>query len=266
MTTETNMTEARKTNVKVALISHTAGFLTKGVETRLEKLGIDTAFLGDDIKLIEEYRDKTELYVLYVDETVEEMTECLVFLKDIAGDTDRRIIIIGEKEHIETALGSIPSTLVHKTFLRPLDMDQFLKCVENYVKDNAGENRKKHILIVDDDITYMRMIYDWLRDKYHVGMASSGVQAITWLAKNKADLVLLDYEMPVANGPQVLQMLRGDSEKGDIPVMFLTGKGDRESVMSVLSLKPVDYLLKTIDKEALLEKLGAFFEKTRKPF
>ena len=94
-------------------------------------------------------------------------------------------------------------------------------------------------------------------------MVASGVQAIRYLAKNKVDLVLLDYEMPVTNGPMVLEMLRSESDSGNIPVMFLTGKNDRDSVMSVLDLKPVDYLLKTIDKESLIAKLNEFFSRTR---
>ena len=65
----------------------------------------------------------------------------------------------------------------------------------------------------------------------------------------------------MANGPQVLQMLKNESETGQIPVMFLTGHGDKKSVMSVIDLKPADYLLKTIDKKTLLMKLDAFFEK-----
>lgn len=92
-------------------------------------------------------------------------------------------------------------------------------------------------------------------------MASNGVQAISYLAKNRADLILLDYEMPIANGPQVLSMLKNDSDTGQIPVMFLTGHGDKESVLSVVGLSPVDYLLKTIDKNSLLEKLKHFFAK-----
>ncbi|MBP8969760.1 MAG: response regulator [Lachnospiraceae bacterium] len=87
----------------------------------------------------------------------------------------------------------------------------------------------------------------------------SGVQAISYLAKNKADLILLDYEMPVANGPQVLSMLKNDSEMKQIPVMFLTGHGDKESVLSVVGLSPVDYLLKTIDQDTLLSKIDTFF-------
>ena len=67
--------------------------------------------------------------------------------------------------------------------------------------------------------------------------------------------------MPISNGPQVLSMLKNESETGNIPVMFLTGHGDKESVLSVIGLNPVDYLLKTIDRNSLLEKLKQFFEK-----
>ena len=54
-------------------------------------------------------------------------------------------------------------------------------------------------------------------------------------------------------------MLRSDEETKGIPVMFLTGKSDKESVMAVVALKPEGYFLKTIHKEELLEKLKEFF-------
>ena len=127
-----------------------------------------------------------------------------------------------------------------------------------YAQYEAGEF-KKNILIVDDDPNYMGLIREWLKGKYKVFMANSGMQAIKWLGKNKADLILLDHEMPVTSGPQVLEMLRSESETRTIPVMFLTGKGDKESVMQVLSLKPEGYFLKNISREELLEKLDEFF-------
>ena len=48
--------------------------------------------------------------------------------------------------------------------------------------------------------------------------------------------------------------------------MFLTGKGDKESVMAVVSLQPEGYFLKTIGKEELLEKLEDYFVTHRKQF
>ena len=182
-------------------------------------------------------------------------------MKDIIQDRDIGLLMIGEDEFFDSAKKSIPEQLVTERFPRPLDIEKLVKRIAAYLDENTGDKRKKTVLIVDDDINYMRAVYGWLKGEYHVGMASNGVQAIGYLAKNKADLILLDYEMPIANGPQVLSMLKNDSETGQIPVMFLTGHGDRESVMSVIGLSPVDYLLKTIDKETLLAKLDAFFKK-----
>jgi len=103
------------------------------------------------------------------------------------------------------------------------------------------------------------MVREWLKGSYKVSMANSGLQAIKWLGKNHADLILLDHEMPVTSGPQVLEMLRNDPETSSIPVMFLTGKGDKESVMKVVALRPEGYFLKTIQKEELLAKLQEYF-------
>ena len=87
--------------------------------------------------------------------------------------------------------------------------------------------------------------------------------AITFLAKNEIDLILLDYEMPITTGPQVLEMLRSEENTAKIPVMFLTNKGDKESVMNVLGLKPEKYLLKTMSKSELLGQIDEFFEKEK---
>ena len=86
----------------------------------------------------------------------------------------------------------------------------------------------------------------------------------TYLATNRPDLILLDYEMPVTTGPQVLEMIRSESKTSDIPVIFLTGKGDKESVMKVVSLKPNGYLLKTMKKDELLKSVADFFMSNKK--
>ena len=244
---------------RVLVISATDSFLAKSLVDKLVEGKIPASFVHMNIKEIAKVRDETVLMIIFIAEETEEETETLVYLKDMAQDLDCRMILIGDESECDRAMTSIPEVLVLERFKRPLIMDELTKCIYRYMEDNTGENRKKTVLIVDDDITYMRTVYEWLKDRYHVGMAPNGVQAISYLARNKADLVLLDYEMPIANGPQVLEMLRDDSETGHIPVMFLTGHGDRESVMSVVGLKPTDYLLKTIDKEKLLQKLDDFF-------
>lgn len=248
---------------KVLIISATDSFLAKSLMSKLSGAGITTAFSHAKIKEIEKFTEAMELVILFMNEELLELPETLVYLKDLIQDKDKGLILIGEDTEYDVVKKSIPEQCVTEWFRRPLDIDKLIKGVSVYLDENTGEKRKKTVLIVDDDITYMRTVYEWLKADYHVGMASNGVQAISYLAKNKADLILLDYEMPIANGPQVLSMLRDDSETGQIPVMFLTGHDDRESVLSVVGLSPVDYLLKTIDKATLLSKLEAFFYKKK---
>ena len=86
------------------------------------------------------------------------------------------------------------------------------------------------------------------------------MNAITFLGKKHVDLILLDYEMPVASGLQVFEMLKAEPATASIPVIFLTAKDDRETVMKVLAAKPEKYLLKTMDPEELVESVNNFFK------
>ncbi len=249
---------------KVLVVSATDSFLAKSLMTKLESVGVFSAFSHADIKEIEDHADSTELMILFLSEDIVEKANTLVYLKDLIMDKEIGLILIGVADEYEKVKETIPEQDISKWFERPIDIDVLMKTVEKYLDENSEEKRKKTVLIVDDDITYMRTVYEWLKSKYHVGMASNGVQAISYLAKTKADLVLLDYEMPVANGPQVLSMLKSDTETGQIPVMFLTGHGDKDSVLSVVGLSPVDYLLKTIDRTTLLNKIDTFFKSQKK--
>ena len=248
------------TKGKILVISPTESFLAKGLVSKINAERLNAVLLNGQIKEIDPLREETELIIIFLSENMEDMTKTFVYLKDMASDLDRKIIVIGDEAEYDLIKKTIPETLILEWFKRPLNTDDLIKAVRKYMEENTGENRKKTVLIVDDDITYMRTVYEWLKNDYHVGMAANGVQAISYLARNKADLILLDYEMPIANGPQVLGMLKNDTETGNIPVMFLTGHGDVESVLSVVGLKPADYLLKTIDKTTLLNKLKDFFK------
>ncbi len=248
---------------KVVIIGTSDSFLAKSLVTKLERSDISSEFTLANIKELEKHTEEMELAILFMSEELETMPETLVFLKDTIQDRDRGLLLIGEETQYEFVKKTIPEENITEFFKRPLDIERLVKRVCTYFDENTGDKRKKTVLIVDDDITYMRTVFEWLKGSYHVGMAPNGVQAISYLAKHKADLVLLDYEMPVANGPQVLSMLKNDSETGQIPVMFLTGHGDKDSVLSVVGLNPADYLLKTIDKATLLKKLDDFFKKRK---
>ena len=103
-----------------------------------------------------------------------------------------------------------------------------------------------------------------LEDKYQVIPVNSSEMAIKYLALNIPDLILLDYEMPIVDGRQFMQMIREDTEFQNIPIIFLTGKNDAQTVMDVMSLKPNGYLLKSMDAQKLHAAIDDFFKKQTK--
>lgn len=138
-----------------------------------------------------------------------------------------------------------------------------LSMVRDFLEKNNEENalRKKKIMIVDDSEFIRNKITELLEADYDMLAADSSISAIKMIAINRPDLVLLDYEMPVCNGVQTLEMIRSDADIADIPVIFLTGRGDRESVQKAMSLKPEGYLLKTLPDARIKEVIDEFFAK-----
>ena len=246
-------------NSKVLIISTTETFTVRGLATKLKSVGVESAYAPPRVNDIGPKVEDCQLIILYTDEKMAEAVDVLVYLKDCCAEKNKMVMVIGSTDEYNTVSKNLPEKCIYKFFERPLDMEKFLDAVEEYYSDVTKRSRRKNILIVDDDVTYMSMIMDWLKDSYRVSMANSGMQAITWLANNEPDLILLDYEMPVTTGPQVLEMIRSDVKTADIPVMFLTGKGDKASIMKVLAFKPAGYLLKSIDRKGLHENLENFF-------
>ena len=244
---------------KIMLIGEKESFLIRVLMKKITEAGFEPFFAVPKVNAIAAGLEKADLVTYYLDNAEKVKPDIMHYLGDRLSETGKRMILIGEKNDAEETMRYIAGDLILATFIRPLEADKYIKAVtEEITAVNSGINRKS-ILIIDDDPTFLGMIRGWLKNDYKVAMATSGAQGIQWLGANKADLILLDYEMPVVSGPQVLEMLRSETAFANIPVFFLTGKSDKESVMKVLSLKPQNYLLKSIGREQLLEQLAEFF-------
>lgn len=123
-------------------------------------------------------------------------------------------------------------------------------------EETADGGEKKHILVVDDDRTILKMLKTALSDKYDVTTMVNGVVVEKFLEAKKVDLIILDYEMPIETGADVFRKIKKNPKAAHIPVCFLTGVSEREKIMEVMSLKPHGYLLKPIDMDMLLATIS----------
>lgn len=247
----------------ILLLSQGATFMVDAISKNLTAAGYNIIHVAPKMEEISAHQNDALVYVFYLGDFVGEIKDVLIYLKDLCMERDTLLILIGNPAELSTVEQTIPAALVAARFERPFDFKKLIDELDRLEQANSDNARKKNILLVDDDGTFLKMVKGWLTPEYRVTIVSSGVQALMYIADNTPDLILLDYEMPVTNGPQVLEMIRSETKVGSIPVIFLTGKGDRESVMKVMEFKPDGYLLKSIDKNALLKALDKFFEKKR---
>ncbi len=232
-------------------------FYLRGLVKRLFEEQIPAFLVSSQINDIEAHWNEANLICLYIDsEDVDDTLEH--YLIDKMVDTNKRCIIIGNQNKYDFIMAE-GASLVYGVLPEPLDYHYLAQIVNDFNHKVSNNELKKSILIVDDDPVFMGLVHDWLKDLYNVSMVNSGMRAIKWLASNKTDLILLDYEMPITDGRQVLEMLRNDEDTKNIPVFFLTGKDDEESVVAVMSLKPQGYLLKKIRKEEFIDRIKLFF-------
>ncbi len=153
--------------------------------------------------------------------------------------------------------------LLEETIATSIGAENAMAEIKKYLEKHEAEVKKK-ILVVDDSDVMLQAMKRLLEETYSVSLAKSGVAAIRSMTLDKPDLVLLDYEMPVCNGKQVLEMIRAEEELANTPVIFLTGRTDRESVRNVVALKPAGYLPKSMKSEDIKKNIKAYFDKIEK--
>lgn len=243
----------------VLIVSHTKSFIVSSLSSQLELLGHNVFSAQDSPNEIGKVKEDIHLLLLNAEDVD---MDGLVYMKDKAIEENIPIYAIGDMNEMRDVRASIPEQFIKREFLRPINVKDIVEIADNYLKKEAG-NLKKKILVVDDSGAVLRNVKAWLQDKYQVIVANSGAMAIKYLAMNHPDLILLDYEMPVCDGKQVLEMIRAESEFSAIPVIFLTGKNDRESVLSVSALKPEGYLLKSMPPAQIVQTIDDFFEKRK---
>lgn len=249
------MSEGQK---RLVLVVMQYSVVVKGIERKLSDAGYKASILSENFEQIMDLAGTTDLFILYLPSDIVDKGDKLTvlsFICDKVNKSGRNMIIIGEEKDHDDLFNKVPVIGDYAWLDRPIEMESLRPAIENAVSGIGAESEKKRILIVDDDPSYAKMVKEWIKDKYQTDIVTAGMQAITFLLKNKVNLILLDYEMPVVDGPQVLQMLRQDDATKDIPVVFLTGVGSKDSVQRVMALKPTGYILKSTTRENLLDYL-----------
>ena len=121
-----------------------------------------------------------------------------------------------------------------------------------------NSHHKGHLVLsIDDDPVTLKLIGKLLsRGGYDVITVNSGLKGLQVISKNRPDLILLDVEMPGMDGYEVCARLQKSKATAYIPVIFVTSFTRKEDKAKAFSVGAVDYLVKPIQKDILLQKVS----------
>lgn len=183
------------------------------------------------------------------------------YLYELCITFHRKVVLLGDRNTLKSLYDVSTGNVIGRVYERPLNNVEVVAGLEELIEEYDRSGLKKKILVIDDSPAFLRLISEWLEKDYNVNVCPSASAAFHMIETGQPDLILLDYEMPVCNGAQFLQMLHSEPQTAGIPVVFLTSKDDRQTVQSLIALKPQGYLLKNQSKDIIIKKLDEFFNR-----
>ena len=243
----------------IIILTYQYSVVVKGIERNLQEEGFNTVLVNDTFDQVGGLAPQADLFLFYLpNDIASDIAKIEKFAKVCAkiNTYGKNMVILGEKKDRKDIMNGRYGADDFVWLDRPVDIKNLVNEMNVAMARPVVNGDKKRILIIDDDPSYASMVREWIKDTYKTDVVTSGMHAITFLLKSPVNLILLDYEMPVVDGPQVLQMLREEEATSNIPVIFLTGNGTKEAVTRVMELKPEGYVLKSTTREDLLNYLS----------
>ncbi len=106
------------------------------------------------------------------------------------------------------------------------------------------EPRKKRVLIVDDEPAVRRTVRAALESAgYECAESENGAAGLAWIEENHADLIIVDYQMPVLSGLRLLERIHGNRNGKATPIIMLSGvlnPKDKQKAMDLGAYAVVD--------------------------
>ncbi len=201
---------------------------------------------------------KPDGYVRFFDSADEEMIELIKSVRRSTSYNSAPVIIVASSSVCDDIRNMAPK--VADLFIkRPVSADNLALRITRFLEEyhsNAAKttkvDAKKHILVVDDDKSMLKMLKTALGEAYDVTTMMNGILVERFLDSNDVDLIILDYEMPIETGADVYKKLKCNPKGQSIPVCFLTGVTEQSKIDEIIGLKPHAYLFKPVNIDQLI--------------
>lgn len=114
------------------------------------------------------------------------------------------------------------------------------------------KEQKKHVLVVDDEITIRTLLVNVIGKDYEVTAKENGMEALKWIQSgNIPDLIISDIMMPEMDGYEMVKNIRTSGLYGKIPMLMLSGEEDSKTRIKFYKMHIRNFIVKPFNPEEL---------------
>ena len=121
--------------------------------------------------------------------------------------------------------------------------------------EKLRKSNKKHILIVDHEVSNLKVLNGILEDDYRISAVKSGKQALKFIEKTMPDLILIEVDMLELDGIDTVRIMQETYGDKSAPVIFVTALSDKETVSRCREVNAKDYIVKPFKPVYLQERI-----------
>ena len=131
-------------------------------------------------------------------------------------------------------------------------------------RDVRTSSVRPRVLIVEDETALVELLrYNLEQTGFLVSVAYDGEEALASVQEDPPDLILLDWMLPLMSGIEVCRQLRRQIPTANLPIIMLTNRAQRSSVVQALRAGVHEFLIKPTSPKALLDRLTSIAVKPR---
>ncbi|BAY85248.1 response regulator receiver modulated diguanylate cyclase [Calothrix parasitica NIES-267] len=252
--------DSDKPQTRLLIVDEDKEFIDTLVELATER-GFQTA-IAPNSKLARDSIQRIRPDVILLDISVDKGENKFVFLEEMSKQQPPIPVLVFTKQELSTDRVALARRKSQGFFHKPISSNRVLEIISQTIK--PAKRTEAKVMLVDDDRMVLRLVKTLLEPwGIKVNILSNSLQFWDELESVKPDLLILDVQMPNIDGIELCQLLRNDSRWAWLPIIFLTGQRDGETIQQVFSAGADDFINKPVVAPELITRIFNRLERNR---
>ena len=254
-----NVTEAEESQIRLLIVDQDKKYIDTLVEIASRR-GWQTA-IAANLKLARDALQRVLPDIVLLEISIEEWENKFIFLEDLSAKEPEIPVLVFTDQELSTDRVALARRKSKGFFHKPIPANRVIEAISQTLKPKKTQAK---VLLVDDDKMILRLVRTLL-EPWGINVTTLNNSLKFWdeLESVQPDLVILDVQMPTIDGIELCQLLRNDSRWSWLPIIFLTGQRDTDTIQQVFSSGADDFINKPVVAPELITRIFNRLERNR---